>query len=96
MVPVTAVTKMLKNEMVASLHYWLAASGIPLVMCMVPSNRPAPGGRERRVDAAACGVLSTAINNLVQVQVDSSVVERTFMIGSGIKSGPAVDSLMYM
>lgn len=96
-VPARVVVEMLKNEMIASLHYWIAASGIPLVACMAPSNRPPAGLRHRSVDAAACKVLTKAVYSLVKAEVDHNVIKKTVMIG-GIdsKSMPVVDSLMYM
>jgi len=88
---------MLKNEMIASLNYWLTGCSIPTVMCMVPSNRPAgTGSQARSVDSTACAVMGKALEDVVQVKVDAAVLGKTVLIGCAPISGPKVDSLMYM
>ena len=80
---VCAAEAMLKNEMIASLHYWLSACDIPTVMCMVPSNRPAAGTGlpVRSVDAAACDVMGKVLLDLVEAKVEQAVLGNKLVAG---------------
>eukprot|EP00892_Ulva_mutabilis_P005966 jgi/Ulvmu1/3741/UM173_0014.1 len=95
---IVPVEAMLKNEMIASLYYWLCACGIPTIIFLAPANRPAAGtgAQARNVDAAACAAVAKVLKNVVKVEVDPAVIDRTILIGSVPIPGPRVDSLMYM